>query len=121
MRSAPSWAFSTPLLRSGSQAAGAASRWFVVRDVNRHADLFGLQAAVVRRRERDRVRPASGLVSGSFRPDAQCVRDGVVDAVVDGVAVAVAIMVAIRTFLGWATVLEISGRWPWQAKQPDPS
>jgi uncharacterized membrane protein len=25
-----------------------------------------------------------------------------------------AIMVIIRTILGWATVLEISGRWPWQ-------
>jgi uncharacterized membrane protein len=24
------------------------------------------------------------------------------------------IMVIIRTNLGWATVLEISGRWPWQ-------
>jgi len=25
-----------------------------------------------------------------------------------------AIMVVIRTILGWATVLEMSGRWPWQ-------
>ena len=25
-----------------------------------------------------------------------------------------AIMVVIRTLLGWTTVLEISGRWPWQ-------
>ena len=25
-----------------------------------------------------------------------------------------AIMVAIRTVLGWTTVLEMSGRWPWQ-------
>jgi len=25
-----------------------------------------------------------------------------------------AIMVVIRTILGWTTVLEISGRWPWQ-------
>jgi len=30
-----------------------------------------------------------------------------------------AIMVAIRTFLGWTTVLEISGRWPWQRPQTD--
>ena len=30
-----------------------------------------------------------------------------------------AIMVAIRTLLGWTTVLEISGRWPWQGSQPD--
>ena len=25
-----------------------------------------------------------------------------------------AVMVVIRTVLGWTTVLEISGRWPWQ-------
>ncbi|MDB4278673.1 DUF1622 domain-containing protein [Deltaproteobacteria bacterium] len=31
-----------------------------------------------------------------------------------------AIMVAIRTFLGWTTSLEMSGRWPWQ-KQPAPA
>ncbi len=30
-----------------------------------------------------------------------------------------AIMVAIRTFPGWTTVLEISGRWLWQRPQPD--
>ncbi len=30
-----------------------------------------------------------------------------------------AIMVAIRTFLGWTTVLEINGRWPWQRPQSD--
>ncbi len=29
-----------------------------------------------------------------------------------------AIMVAIRTVLGWTTVLEISGRWPWQRPRP---
>ena len=27
-----------------------------------------------------------------------------------------AIMVAIRTFLGWTTVLEMSGRWPWRGE-----
>ena len=31
----------------------------------------------------------------------------------------VAIMIAIRTFLGWTTVLEINGRWPWQRPQSD--
>jgi len=29
-----------------------------------------------------------------------------------------AIMVAVRTFLGWTTSLEMSGRWPWQKPQP---
>lgn len=28
------------------------------------------------------------------------------------------LLVAIRTFLGWGLVLEIEGRWPWQAKPP---
>jgi uncharacterized membrane protein len=30
-----------------------------------------------------------------------------------------AIMVVIRTILGWTTVLEMSGRWPWQRPQSD--
>ena len=31
-----------------------------------------------------------------------------------------AIMVTIRTFLGWTTFLEMSGRWPWQKPRPGP-
>jgi len=27
-----------------------------------------------------------------------------------------AFMIAIRTILGWTMVLEMNGRWPWQAK-----
>jgi uncharacterized membrane protein len=27
-------------------------------------------------------------------------------------------LVVVRTFLGWTLVLEIEGRWPWQAKPP---
>jgi uncharacterized membrane protein len=29
-----------------------------------------------------------------------------------------AFMVVIRTIIGWTTVLEISGRWPWQKPGP---
>ena len=29
-----------------------------------------------------------------------------------------AILVLIRTFLSWTLVLEIEGRWPWQAENP---
>jgi uncharacterized membrane protein len=36
-----------------------------------------------------------------------------IDPTWEGIAL-LAIMVAIRTVLGWTTVLEISGRWPWQ-------
>jgi len=32
-----------------------------------------------------------------------------------------AIMVAIRTFLGWTTFLEMTGRWPWQKPEPAPT
>lgn len=31
-----------------------------------------------------------------------------------------ALMIAIRTTLSWTTVLEMTGRWPWQ-KKPEPS
>ncbi len=41
-----------------------------------------------------------------------------IDPTVEGLGY-LAIMVAIRTFLGWTTALEISGRWPWQRKQPE--
>lgn len=27
-------------------------------------------------------------------------------------------LVVVRTFLGWTLVLEIEGRWPWQARRP---
>jgi len=30
-----------------------------------------------------------------------------------------AVMVAVRTILGWTTVLEISGRWPWQKRRSE--
>jgi len=41
----------------------------------------------------------------------------IVDPTVEGLGY-LAIMVALRTFLGWATLLEISGRWPWQRPRP---
>ena len=38
----------------------------------------------------------------------------IIDPTVEGLGY-LATMVAIRTLLGWTTVLEISGRWPWQS------
>jgi uncharacterized membrane protein len=29
------------------------------------------------------------------------------------------LLVLIRTFLSWALVVEVEGRWPWQPRQPD--
>ena len=37
----------------------------------------------------------------------------IVEPSVEGVGI-LAVMIVIRTMLGWTTVLEISGRWPWQ-------
>ena len=39
-----------------------------------------------------------------------------VDPTVEGMGLLV-VMVAVRTIIGWTTVLEISGRWPWQKPQ----
>jgi len=41
------------------------------------------------------------------------------DPTLEGIGL-LAIMVAIRTALGWTTVLEMNGRWPWQRPKPAP-
>jgi uncharacterized membrane protein len=33
--------------------------------------------------------------------------------------VVLGLLVLIRTFLSWALIVEIEGRWPWQAKRDD--
>lgn len=48
---------------------------------------------------------------------ATIIKTMIVDPTVEGLGY-LAIMVAIRTFLGWTTSLEISGRWPWQRPRP---
>jgi uncharacterized membrane protein len=39
----------------------------------------------------------------------------IVEPSVEGIGI-LAVMIIIRTMLGWTTVLEISGRWPWQRR-----
>lgn len=39
----------------------------------------------------------------------------IVEPTVAGIGL-LALMIAIRTFLGWSTVLEMDGRWPWQRR-----
>jgi uncharacterized membrane protein len=39
----------------------------------------------------------------------------IVEPSVEGVGL-LATMIIIRTMLGWTTVLEVSGRWPWQRR-----
>jgi len=48
---------------------------------------------------------------------ADIVKTIAIDATLAGLGV-LAGLVAVRTFLSWTLVLEIDGRWPWQAQQP---
>jgi uncharacterized membrane protein len=41
-----------------------------------------------------------------------------IEQTVEGIGLLV-FMIAIRTVLSWTTVLEMSGRWPWQRPRPD--
>ena len=49
---------------------------------------------------------------------ADIVRTVALDSTLNAVAV-LGLLVVIRTFLSWALVVEIEGRWPWQAKRDD--
>lgn len=44
---------------------------------------------------------------------ASIIKTVVFEPTLDGVG-RLAVLVAIRTFIGWTTVLELSGKWPWQ-------
>jgi uncharacterized membrane protein len=46
---------------------------------------------------------------------ADVVRTVALEATLESVAV-LGLLVLIRTFLSWALVVEIEGRWPWQAR-----
>ena len=46
---------------------------------------------------------------------ATIIKTVIVEPSVEGMGLLVA-MIVIRMLLGWTTVLEISGRWPWQAR-----
>lgn len=49
---------------------------------------------------------------------ADIVRTVALEATIQSVSV-LGLLVLIRTFLSWALVVEIEGRWPWQPKQDD--
>ncbi len=49
---------------------------------------------------------------------ADIIRTVALEATLESVAV-LGLLVLIRTFLSWALVVEIEGRWPWQAKRED--
>ena len=103
-------------LRRALEIAGAGALGFVVateRWVRRSLQQGAMPALAPYRQALGRT----VLIGLEVLVAATIIRTIIVDPSVKGVGY-LAIMVAIRTFLGWTTVLEISGRWPWQAKQP---
>ena len=81
---------------------------------------FILQAAVRREiRERyDQLKISLGrslLLGLEILVAADIVRTVALEATLESVAV-LGLLVLIRTFLSWALVVEIEGRWPWQAQ-----
>ena len=50
---------------------------------------------------------------------ADVVRTVALEATLESVAV-LGLLVLIRTFLSWALVVEIEGRWPWQSRREEP-
>ena len=81
---------------------------------------FLIQAAVRREvRERyDQLKISLGrslLLGLEILVAADIVRTVALEATLQSVAV-LGLLVLIRTFLSWALVVEIEGRWPWQAR-----
>ncbi len=69
----------------------------------------------------ERYRQALGravLIGLEILVAATIIKTITLDRTVEGMGL-LAIMVAIRTTLGWTTVLEMDGRWPWQRPRPD--
>src|SRR5262245_44296322 len=66
-----------------------------------------------------RARLGSALLLGlEILVAADIIRTVALDATLESV-VALGILVLIRTFLSWSLVVEIEGRWPWQARPTD--
>ena len=66
-----------------------------------------------------RARLGSALLLGlEILVAADIIRTVALDATLESVVV-LGILVLIRTFLSWSLVVEIEGRWPWQARPTD--
>ena len=67
---------------------------------------------------RDRYRRSLGrsvLIGLEILVAATIIKSIIVEPSVEGMGL-LAAMIIIRTMLGWTTVLEVSGRWPWQRR-----
>jgi uncharacterized membrane protein len=67
---------------------------------------------------RDRYRRSLGrsvLIGLEILVAATIIKTIIVEPSVEGMGL-LAAMIIIRTMLGWTTVLEVSGRWPWQRR-----
>jgi len=67
---------------------------------------------------RDRYRRSLGrsvLIGLEILVAATIIKTIIVEPSVEGMGL-LATMIIIRTMLGWTTVLEVSGRWPWQRR-----
>ena len=58
---------------------------------------------------------ASLLLGLEFLVAADIIRTVALNPTLGGV-IALGVLIVIRTFLSWALILEMEGRWPWQAK-----
>jgi uncharacterized membrane protein len=70
--------------------------------------------------ERDRARLGRSLLVGLeilIAPD--IVRTVTLQPTLRSIG-SLALLVVVRTFLSWSIVLEVQGRWPWQARRNDP-
>ena len=67
---------------------------------------------------RERYRQSLGrsvLIGLEILVAATIIKTIIVEPSIEGVGL-LAVMVIVRTILGWTTVLEINGRWPWQRR-----
>jgi uncharacterized membrane protein len=58
------------------------------------------------------------LLGLEFLVAADIVRTVILEQTLDNVVI-LALLVVVRTFLSWSVILEIEGRWPWQAEKQE--